>query len=62
MQLQLTTMSQLLGREFQNGFLSSMTRMAGFQVWEYQKSLPETTMSLQIIPPSMMMKLNVKLT
>ena len=33
-----------------------MATMEGFQVREYQNSLPETVMSPQIIPPSMMVK------
>ena len=49
-------MSQVLYREVQNGLLSSMTTMTGLQELEYQKSLPETVMYLQIIPPSMMEK------
>ena len=52
-------MSQLLNWEVQNGFLSSMKMMAGFQVWKYQKSLLETVTSLQIIPPSMEVKLDI---
>ena len=33
--------------------------MEGFQVQEYKKSLPENVMSLQIIPPSMIMKSDI---
>ena len=40
-------------------FISSITIMEGFQVGEYQKSLPETTMSLQIILPSMMVTFDI---
>ena len=36
-----------------------MATMAGFKVWQYKKSLPETVMSLQIIPPSMMVKSDI---
>ena len=54
MQLPLKIISWLLYQEAQDDFLSSMTTMEVFQVSEYQKSLPETVMSLQITPPSIM--------
>ena len=59
MQFSLTMMSQLLDWEFQNGFIFSMMTMEGFQEREYKKSLPETVTSLQNIPPSMMVKLDI---
>ena len=39
--------------------LSSMMMMAGFQVREYQKSLPEIVTYIQIIPPIMMVKSDI---
>ena len=62
MQLPLTIISWLLYQEAQDDFLSSMTTMEVFQVSEYQKSLPETVMSLQITPPSMMVKSDIIVT
>ena len=59
MQLILTAMSQIPDQEVQNSFLSSMAAMAGFQVWEYQKPLTDTVISLQMIPPSMMVESDI---
>ena len=57
--VQLTMMSQLLGQKVQNSFLSIMTMVEEFKVWEYKKSLLETTVSLQITSPIMMGKLDI---
>ena len=51
--------ASLAGSGSSNGFISSMKNMVGCLVWEYQKSLLEISMSIQIITPIRTVKLTI---